>query len=179
MEKKGSDDPLNVLNGSSQVSLFIHIANSEHTSKAESMIFFGFRKGTFNCLFSPAINLFAHGCFGKRICCIQIILPYMPFHHPSGHTLAKTFMPSWALFACFAIAKVLPITLAGCCFPVQTLLFRADITIGVRIISETVFAVGVCFVSMSSVPYNPLNPTLFQMSCYPGIMISCSFPSRF
>ena len=63
-EKEEGKDPLNILNSGGQEGLFTHVADSEHASKSQAVVFFGLRKRAFNCLFAPAIDLLTHRRFG-------------------------------------------------------------------------------------------------------------------
>ena len=72
-----------------QEALFAQIANSEHASKAQAMILFGLRKGSFNGLLAPVVQAPAIGRFRKRRNGVQIILPYMSRHQPSLCTRAQ------------------------------------------------------------------------------------------
>ena len=42
IQKKRLGDPFHVLNGSGEEGLFVHVADSKHTRKAQAMEFFGF-----------------------------------------------------------------------------------------------------------------------------------------
>ena len=52
-EKEEGKDPLDILNSGGEESLFAHVANAEHASKAQTVINFGLRERAFNCLFAP------------------------------------------------------------------------------------------------------------------------------
>lgn len=68
---KGFSQSFHILNRSGQETLFTHVLNAEHASKAQTMIFFGLRKRTFNCLFAPCINTFTQIMNEAEIyCCI-------------------------------------------------------------------------------------------------------------
>lgn len=70
-------DPFHVLNSSGEEGLLVHIADSEHTNKAEAVEFFDFCEGAFNCLLVPGIKSLAIAGLRKRIRLFQIILPNM------------------------------------------------------------------------------------------------------
>ena len=52
-EKEEGKDPLDILNSGGQEGLFTHVADSEHASKAQTMVNFGLRERSFNCLLAP------------------------------------------------------------------------------------------------------------------------------
>ena len=54
-EAKGLGQPFHILNGSGQEALLAHVLNARHASKAQAMVFFGLRKGSFNRLLTPCI----------------------------------------------------------------------------------------------------------------------------
>ena len=52
-EKEEGKDSLDILNSGGEEGLFAHVADAEHASKAQTVINFGLRERTFNCLFAP------------------------------------------------------------------------------------------------------------------------------
>lgn len=120
------------------------------------MVFFGFRKGALNGLFSPAVYPFAVVRLRKRRNGIQCILPYMSFHHPSGCACSKAFFSSRTLLAFFPVAVVLPVSFPGGGFSIEHLLFGADVHVKFRIVSEAIFPImlpGVCMPPVAN--YSP------------------------
>ena len=55
-EEKGLGQPFHILNRSGQKTLLAHVLHAKHASKAQAMVFFGLREGTFDCFFAPCIN---------------------------------------------------------------------------------------------------------------------------
>ena len=160
-KQKRGNQPLDVLNRSGQEALFTHVLDSEHAGIAETVIDFGLREGTFNGFFSPGVNASANTGLGKGNDSIQSILPNMSVHHPSGHTLAEAFRSSGTSGAGLAVAEVLAITLTSGGFPVEALVFGADVGIKTWTVSESVLSIVYASVSMSAVA----NDTLYTMTC--------------
>ena len=75
----------------------------------------------------------------------------MSVHHPSGHTLTEAFRSSGTSRANPGVAEVLAVTLPGGGFSVEMLVFRTDVGVEERVVSETVFAIVFAAVGMSSV----------------------------
>ena len=93
--------PLDILDSCGQETLFAHIANSEHASKAQAMIDFRFCEGTLNRFLAAIVNAPARRRLREERNLVQGILPNMSFHHPSLHTLAKALCSSGTLRTCF------------------------------------------------------------------------------
>ena len=52
-KKEEGKDAFDILNSGGQEGLFAHVADTEHASKAQTVVNFGLRKKAFNCLFAP------------------------------------------------------------------------------------------------------------------------------
>lgn len=116
-----------------------------------------------NCFFPPFVDSSANGGFPRKIGNrVQIILPHMPCHHPSGRTRSEAFVSLRTAPADFAVAEILPVSFASSRFPVQMMFLRADVGIKFFVVLKSVFPVGFCFVRMTSVSYYTLDSILRQ-----------------
>ena len=96
----------------------------------------------------------------------------MPFHHPSTHTLSKALCSARTLPAYLAVAAILSIALPSGGFPVEMMVFRADVGVKVVIVFEAVFPVGIRFMRVPSMADDALDSLRFQQMCDPCIMIT-------
>ena len=82
-KKRSLYQALDVLYRSSQEALFAHILKAEHASIPKAVITLSFGKRYLNCCFPHSVDLSADIGFCKSSRLIQIVLPDMPYHHPS------------------------------------------------------------------------------------------------
>ena len=82
-KKRSLYQALDVLYRSNQKALFAHILKAEHAGIPKAVITLSFGKGYLNCCFPHSVDLSADIGFSKSSRLVQIVLPDMPYHHPS------------------------------------------------------------------------------------------------